>query len=222
MALALLHNRDQVLWRHAHMYWSQDTATQMLSSSSATLLHKNVGNSKDIDWVAILEGHRKQLECIENFSILGVGNIRAHSYLETILVAPTKTLSQLFFNTMQEHMDSLNYCVFQWCCGKNWLVTGKRILLKRGCKKEKSSHTYMTKYLICLASSLKKSPYFITGSCFVCRIDQNQSSNWRINLISLQICRNSFFFYSWCSWKLHEYVSSKNSFYPSGALNEIP
>lgn len=53
-------------------------------------------------------------------------------------------------------------------------------------KKRKNSHICMTKYLICLDFSLKKSLYFITRICFVCRINPNQRSNWCINLIYSQ------------------------------------
>lgn len=54
MALALLHNRDQVLWRHARFYESQDTA-----ACFATLPHEALWNGNNIDWFVILEQQRE-------------------------------------------------------------------------------------------------------------------------------------------------------------------
>lgn len=189
MALALLHNRDQVLWRHAHMYWSQDMATQMFFCNTAALNWRKFEGY----WLVCNFGRTQETAGMHwEFLYFRCGKYSCSFLSGNHFSHPDKDFLTRVY--VQEHADNLHYCVFQWCCGKKLAGQSsffeQRILLNEGCKKkEKSSHTYMTKYFIRLASSPKKSTYFITRSCFVCRIDQNQSSNWRINLISLQICK---------------------------------
>lgn len=129
------------------MYESQDTATEMLSDVLQTFCMV-FPEIIEIIIITILIVCYFGTTVKMSGMLLGVGSILAHTNVEFILVPPTKTFSQLCLNSIQEHIDNLNYhCVLVvWQLklpGHRDLIFNQWVLLNRRCQ-EVNRYIYLT------------------------------------------------------------------------------